>query len=195
MTIINTNGPTTTTSAAETPQPAPTLTPDAAIAQVRALRSQLPEVTALTSKERKALRARRSNSEPIVQASLNVIGVSDNVSAALGQPIDTVRALQQEAIIWKAAEEEVRNLLAGIAGANAIRRQKLAQLGAKAYAIGTQLAGDPENEVLVPHVEEIKRMKRIARRKKTASTTPNQPSPSPSPSTPAPGAPHVETTQ
>jgi len=194
MTTINTNSPTTTTSAADTPQPAPALTPDAAIAQVRALRSQLPALTALTSKERRALRVdRRANAEPIVQASLNVIGVSGNVAAALGQPIDTVRALQQDAIVWKAAEEEVRNLLAGIAGANAIRRQKLAQLGAKAYAIGTQLAGDPENEVLVSHVEEIKRMKRIARRKKPASTTPGQPSPSPS--TPAPSAPHVETKQ
>ena len=132
MTIINTNSPTTTTSAADTPQPAPALTPDAAIAQVRALRSQLPALTALTSKERRALRVdRRANAEPIVQASLNVIGVSGNVAAALGQPIDTVRALQQDAIVWKAAEEEVRNLLAGIAGANAIRRQKLAQLGAK----------------------------------------------------------------
>src|SRR5437588_3009327 len=194
MTTINTNSPTTTTSAADTPQPAPALTPDAAIAQVRALRSQRPALTALTSKERRALRVdRRANAEPIVQASLNVIGVSGNVAAALGQPIDTVRALQQDAIVWKAAEEEVRNLLAGIAGANAIRRQKLAQLGAKAYAIGTQLAGDPENEVLVSHVEEIKRMKRIARRKKPASTTPGQPSPSPS--TPATSAPHVETKQ
>jgi hypothetical protein len=139
------------------------------------------------------VRIGRTNSEPIVQASINVIGVSDNVASALGQPIDTVRGLQQDAIVWKAAEEEVRNLLAGIAGANAIRRQKLAQLGAKAYAIGTQLASDPENEVLVSHVEEIKRLKRIARRKKTASTTPNQPAPSPS--TPAPSAPSVESKQ
>jgi hypothetical protein len=194
MTILNNNSPTTSTSAAETPQPAPALTPDAVIAQVRTLRSQLPAVAALTSKERRALRVGRTNSEPIVQASINVIGVSDNVSAALGQPIDTVRTLQQDAIIWRAAEEEVQNLLAGIAGANAIRRQKLAQLGAKAYAIGTQLASDPENEVLVSHVEEIKRMKRIARRKKKpASTTPGQPSPSPS--TPAPSAPNVETKQ
>src|SRR5205814_840581 len=122
----------------------------------------------------------------------NVIGVSDNVSAALGQPIDIVRTLQQEAIVWKAAEEEVRNLLAGIAGAKAVRRVKLAQLGAKAYAIGSQLARDPEHEVLVPHVEEIKRLKRQARRKKAAAETP---APSPSPSTPVPSAPHVETKQ
>jgi hypothetical protein len=190
MTIINSNSP--TSPAAGTPQPATSLAPTTVIDQVRNLRGQLPAVAALTTKQRRAIRAGGASSEPIVQASLNVIGVSENVSAALGQPIDTVRELQQDAILWKAAEEEVRNLLAGIAGANAIRRQKLAQLGSKAYIIGTQLAREPENEVLVPHVEEIKRMKRLARRKKAAAETPE---PSPSPSTPAPSAPHVETNQ
>ena len=179
MTVINTKSPTTTSPAAETPQPATPLAAATVIEQVRSLRSQLPAATALTSKQRRGIRTDRANSEPIVQASLNVIGVSDNVASALRQPIDTVRALQQDAIIWKAAEGEVRNLLAGIAGANAIRRQKLAQLGSKAYIIGAQLAREPENEVLVPHVEEIKRLKRIARRKKSAADTPDQPSPSP----------------
>ncbi|HEY2092475.1 MAG TPA: hypothetical protein VGJ81_11340 [Thermoanaerobaculia bacterium] len=180
MAIINTNSPNTTT-----------VTADAIIEQVRTLRSQLPAVSALTSKERKALRVSAANSGAIAQASLNVIAVSQNVSAALGQPIDTVRMLQQEAILWEAAEGEVHNFLAGIAGANALRRRKLAQLGAKAYVIGTQLANDPENEVLVPHVAEIKRLKRIARRKKAAPATPGQPSPS----TPAPSTPHVDSTQ
>jgi hypothetical protein len=193
MTNINTNSPTTTTPTAETPQPATPLAAETVIEQLRSIREQLPAVTALTVKQRRVMRAGVANSEPIVQASLNVIGVSENVSAALGQPIETVRALQQEAIVWKAAEEEVRNVLAGIAGANAIRRVKLAQLGSKAYIIGTQLAREPENEVLVPHVEEIKRLKRLARRKKSAAETPDQPSPSPS--APAPSAPHVEAKQ
>jgi hypothetical protein len=178
MTIINTNSPTTTTSAAETPQPAPLLTPDVAIEQVKTMRAQLPAVSALSQKQRRSMRNVAASSEPIVQASLNVIGVSGNVSAALGLPVESVRALQQDAILWKALEEEVRNLLAGIAGANALRRQKLAQLGVKAYIIGSQLAREPENEVLVSHVEEIKRLKRIARRRKSAPATPEQPSPS-----------------
>ncbi|HEX3110063.1 MAG TPA: hypothetical protein VHU41_13295, partial [Thermoanaerobaculia bacterium] len=188
MKEINTNSP-TTSPAADTPQPATPLAPTTVIDQVRGLRAQLPAATALTTKQRKLLRLGAANSEPIVQASLNVIGVSENVSAALGQPIDVVRDLQQDAILWKAAEEEVRNLLAGIAGANAIRRQKLAQLGTKAYIIGSQLAREPENEVLVSHVEEIKRLKRIARRKKSAPDTPDQPSPS----TPSTGTSSVET--
>lgn len=178
---------------ADTPQAQTALTPDAAIAQIRAIRAQLPEVGTLTVKQRAALRNSSQTSEPIVQSSLNVIGVSDVVQSALGQPLDNVRALQQEAILWKSVEEEARNLVTGIAGANAVRRHTLATIGAQAYAIGSQVAKVPENEVLVSHVEEIKRLKRIARRRKPAKPAPQQPSPAPS--TPAPGAPSTVASQ
>jgi hypothetical protein len=181
------NSSTTTNAAADTPQPQTQLTPDAAIEQIRSMRAQLPEVATLTAKQRRVLRNSSETSQPIVQASLNVIGVSDLVSSAMGRPLDTVRALQQEALLWKSVEEEARNLVTGIAGANLLRRQKLAVLAAQAYGIGAQVAKVPENEVLVSHVEDIRRMKRIARRKKSATPAPQQPSPVPS--TPAPGAP------
>lgn len=181
--ILNTSP--TPNAAADTPQPQTMLAPDAAIEQIRSLRAQLPAVGTLTAKQRRTLRNVAGTSDPIVQASLNVIGVSDVVSSAMGQPLDGVRALQQEAILWKAVEEEARNLVTGIAGANLLRRQKLAVLSAQAYAIGASVAKVPENEVLVSHVEEIKRLKRVARRKKSASPAPQQPSP-------APSTPHVE---
>jgi hypothetical protein len=38
----------------------------------------------------------------------------------------------------------------------------------QAYTIGSQLAKDPANAVLVPHVEEVKRLKGVLRRKRTA---------------------------
>jgi RNA-binding protein YhbY len=187
------NSSTNPNAAADTPQPQTPLTPDVAIGQIRSLRAQLPAVGTLTSKQRRALRSHAVNAEPIVQASVNVIGVSDVVSSAIGQPLDAVRALQQEAVLWKAVEEEARNLVAGLAGANLLRRQKLAVLGAQAYAIGSQVAKVPENEVLVSHVEEIKRMKRVARRKKPATPAPQPPSPTPStPSAPTTGASHAE---
>jgi hypothetical protein len=47
------------------------------------------------------------------------------------------------------------------------------------------LARDPANAVLLPHVEEIKRLKRSTRRKKTAEA--RQP-PSPAPSSVTPGS-------
>jgi hypothetical protein len=177
--ILN-NSSTTPNAAAETPQPQTTITPDAAIAQIRTMRAQLPEVGTLTAKQRAALRNSSQTSDAIVQSSLNVIGVSDVVQSAIGQPLDTVRALQAEAILWKQVEEEARNLVSGLAGANAIRRHTLATIGAQAYAIGSQVAKVPENEVLVSHVEEIKRLKKIARRKKSATPVPQQPSPVPS---------------
>ncbi|HEX3109105.1 MAG TPA: hypothetical protein VHU41_08420 [Thermoanaerobaculia bacterium] len=143
--------------------------PDVAIEQIRALRAMLPEVAALTPAQRKMLRNSSQTADPIVQSSLNVIGVSPVVSAGVGQPIEKVRELQQDAILWRAVEAEARNLLAGLAGANAIRRDQLALLGMHAYAIAAQAARVPENEVLVSHVEEIRRLKRIARRKKSAA--------------------------
>ncbi len=180
--------------AADTPQPQTPPTPDAAIAQIKAMRAQLPEVGTLTVKQRAALRNSSQTSEQIVQTSLNVIGVSDVVQAALGQPLDNVRALQQEAILWKAVEDEARNLVTGIAGANAMRRHTLATIGAQAYAIGSQVAKVPENEVLISHVEEIRRLKRIARGRKPATPAPQQPSPVPSttPGAPSPVASQVE---
>jgi hypothetical protein len=183
-------------AAADTPQPATPLTADAAIEQIRSFRAQLPAVGTLTAKQRRAtLRNATQTSEPIVQASLNVIGVSDLVSSAIGQPLENVRALQRDAILWKAVEEEARNLVTGIAGANVLRRQKLAELGQQAYNIGSQVAKVPENEVLVSHVEEIKRMKRIARRgRKPATPATQHPSPAPSttPPSPSPNASSVE---
>ncbi len=140
--------------------------PNAAIEQIRALRATIPEVATLTPQQRKMLRNSSQTAPQIVQSSLNLIAVSNVVSTGVGQPIENVRVLQQQAILWKAVEEEARNLLAGLAGANALRRDQLALLGIHAYAIASQAARVPENEILVSHVEEIRRLKRIARRKK-----------------------------
>jgi hypothetical protein len=70
-------------------------------------------------------------------------------------------------------------MLNGVSGANLIRRQRIALITSQAYTCGSQLARDPANAVLVPHVEEIKRLKSFARRKKTAQapSTPQSPAP------------------
>jgi hypothetical protein len=67
----------------------------------------------------------------------------------------------------------------GVAGANLIRRQRVALIAGQAFNIGEQLARDPANAVLVPHLQEVKRLKSIKRRKKTA----------PAPGTPPPVTP------
>ena len=165
--------------------------PEAVLAHLRTLRSQLGDVEPLSQAQRKQVRRRlRVLPQPVVEASINVIGVLDNVSQAIGQPLDDVRRLQDDALRWDAVADEARAFLKGVEGGNLIRRQRLALIATQAYAIGTQLAKDPAKAVLLPHVEEVKRLKGVKRRKKAApapqtpATTPAPaPAPAPTPST------------
>ena len=188
---MSTNQETTNAvAAADVPQPAPLLTPEAVVEQLRAMRGQIGEVTPLTPAQRATLRSQTRATNPILQASINVIGALDIVEQAVGQPADNVRQLHDEANRWTAAEDELRTMLNGIAGANLIRRPRVALVAGRAFAIGTQLARDPAHAVLVPHVQEIKRLKSFTRRKKAAQApgTPKSPA-SGTPSSPAPVTP------
>ena len=162
------------------------LTPEEVIVQLRAVRSQIESVAPLTKAQRKLLKTRiRNQPRAVVDASINVIGVLDNVSQAIGQPLDEVRQLQDETLRWEAAAEEARAFLKGIEGANLVRRQRLSLIATQAYTIGTQLAKDPAKAVLVPHMEEVKRLKGASRRRKKAQSIPPPAAPHP----PAPDKP------
>jgi hypothetical protein len=162
------------------------LTPEGVIVQLRTVRSQIEDVAPLSQDQRKLLKQRlRMHSKTVVDASINVIGVLENVSQAIGQPLDDVRQLQDNVLRWEAVTDEARAFLKGVEGANLIRRQRLSLLATQAYAIGTQLAKDPAKAVLLPHIEEVKRLKGVSRRKKAAQA-PQPPAPIPAPA-PVPG--------
>ena len=175
MTIINTHSPTiTTTPPADTPQAATMLEPETVVEQLRAIRNQIADVTPLTAEQRRAVRniATKVNDQ-ILQESINMIGAEDLVQASAGTD---VRALHEESGRWTAVESELRTMLNAVAGANLIRRQRLALISERAYAVGSALAKDPDRAILVPHVAEIKRLKRLARGKKKApQQDPHQP--------------------
>jgi hypothetical protein len=160
--------------------PTPTkLTPDAVIEQLRALQSQIGEVTPISSAQRASLKARTRKQAPhITEASINVIGKSATVAQAVGQPLDEVRQLQLDAIAWDAVADELRGLLKAVEGASVIRRERLTFIGTQAYSFGSQLVKDPANADLLPQVEEIKRLKSVARRKKS-QPAPQVPTPVP----------------
>ncbi len=180
---------TPTSPAADTPQPATPISPEAIIAQLRAVRSQMPPVTPLTPEQRKAL-ASQTLSIPVLQSSINVIGAHQMIEQAVGQPVDDVRALQNEWDRWKAVEDEMRSLLKGVSGANLLRRQRLLFIANQAYLFGSQLSRDPANAELVPHVQQIKTLRKLGRRKKVGQ---KPESPAPGPATPATSAPAAET--
>ncbi|HSY49269.1 MAG TPA: hypothetical protein VLC46_10695 [Thermoanaerobaculia bacterium] len=169
------------TTPVSTTSDAARLTPDAVIAQLRTILSQIDDVAPLPKEQATLVKQRlRMQPKPIIEASINVIGVLDNVSQAIGQPLDEVRQLQDDSLRWDAVGDEARAFLKVIDGGNLIRHQRLGLIAMQAYAIGTQLAKDPDNAVLVPHVEEVKRLKVASRRKKTRQA-PQTPAPASTP--------------
>jgi hypothetical protein len=151
----------------------PALSPEEVITQLRTIESQIERVAPLTKEQRQTLKHRiRNQPKAVVEASINVIGVLDNVSQAMGQPLDDVRQLQDETLRWEAAADQTRAFLKVLEGANLVRRERLALIATQAYTIATQLAKDPDKAALVPHLEEVKRLKAVARRRKTAPDAP-----------------------
>ena len=160
-------------AAADTPQTAPAITADALVDQLRALTAQIPAVAPMTPQERQDVRNHARTSHEVLKASISVIGADSLISQAIGQQPDGVQELCDESVRWQRAEDELRAMLNGISGANLVRRQRLSALASRAYGIGSQLAKDPEHAALVPHVQEIKRLKAIERRKRPSTTTQN----------------------
>lgn len=163
------------------------LSPEEVIEQLRTMQSHIDEVAPLSKEQRTLVKQRlRNQSTDIVHASINVLEVLDNVSQAIGQPLDEVRQLQTDSIRWEAAADQTRTFLQGLEGANLNRRHRLALIATQAYTIGTQLAKDPNKAVLLPQVEQIKRLKSVSRRKKAAQApqTPSPVPPAPVPVTP-----------
>jgi hypothetical protein len=159
------------------------LTADVVIAQLRTLQSQIEDVAPLSNEQRRLVKERlRRQPQHIVDAAINMVGVLDNVSQAIGQPLDRIRQLQDDSLRWEAVADEARAFLSGVEGANLNRRQHLALIATQAYTIGSQLAKDPAKAVLVPHLEELKRLKGVSRRRKTAQAA-QTPAPAHDPST------------
>src|SRR5436305_7887294 len=172
--------------AADTPQPAAKLTPEAIVEQIRAMRSQVDDVTPLDKAQRQQLKQRtRRQPALVVEASISVISSSGTVAQAVGQPAEDVLQLQSDVARWALVEAELHSFFQGIEGANLVRRERLAFIASQAYSFGSQLVRNPENKELLPQVEETQRRKIAARRKK-AQANPQSPSPSPVPAPPPP---------
>lgn len=177
-----TNSP-NTPGTAETPStPTTKLEPEAVLEQLRTMQSQIDSLAPLSKSQRSASRQRAARqSVPVIAASLGVISSSDTVAAAVGQPVDEVLQLQQDEGRWGLVAEELRKFLKGIEGANLLRRERLALIASQAYVVGTQLVRNPANQDLVPHVEEVKRLKSATRRKKATPAPQPQTPPTPTP--------------
>jgi len=152
------------------------MTPGEVVDGLRAIRARIAEMTPLTAAQRTSLRNRIRTPNPVLHASISVVGALDAVSQAVGQAAEEVRELADESNCWTTVEDELRSMLNGVSGANLIRRHRLAFIAAQAYNIGTRLALDPANAILVPYVEEVRRLKSFRRRRKAAQAPDSPPS-------------------
>src|SRR5258708_39587352 len=112
---MNTNSavPNAQAAPADTPQPVTTttpLTPEALVDVLRTVRTQISELTPLTAAQRRALRSRTRTTNPVLQASINVLGVLDTIAQAVGTPPAEVRQPYDEANRWTAVGEGLRTL-------------------------------------------------------------------------------------
>jgi len=154
--------------------------PEEVVALLHGLSEQIAGRKRLTPKQRRAFQALVRASRHAVQSSISIIGASENVSQAVGQPAEDVRQKVSESNRWTAVEDELRALLAGVSDANLIRRYEIALIAGQAYFVGKQLARNPENAAgLQSHLQEVRRLKSLGRRKKSAQSP--EPSPEPSP--------------
>src|SRR5256885_5379092 len=113
--------------------------PEQAIAQVRALLEQIPDVPSLSERERAFLRKTRTMPDAEVQTSIDLIWASEKVEQTIGVNADEVRQMVNKSNRWMAVETEVKGLLQAIRDANLVRRHSVEVIAMQAYAIALQL--------------------------------------------------------
>ena len=146
----------------------PKMTPEEVAEQLRALRSQIEdEVTSMTPQQRRDLRDRTKHSPETISAASTAIGMSNNVSAALGMTSEDVRERMMLAVRWETVEQDLQALYNGVSSANLKRRHQLNLIADHAYAVTKQLVRSGEHEHLASIYEEMEHLRKLERQKKT----------------------------
>jgi hypothetical protein len=157
------------------------LTPDAALAQLRAIREELAdEIGAMTAKERRVLRNRTKSSDELIQKSVTAIGLSEMISKAVRK--DTEQMFQLLAIDgkWRQLESELSAFLNEVSSARLARHRELDLIATQTFALVKQLIRVPGNENLIQVYEDMRNIRREERRKKRRAASPDGEEPSPS---------------
>jgi len=153
-----------------------TLTPEAIVEQLRALRIHVPEYIQLPTGDAQALRRAANVAPEFVQASINAITESERVASVIGRSAADLRLETVDADRWRAVEDELRAMYNGVAAANLVRRHRIGLTALQTYNICRQLVRQKENAALLPHVQGMKRLNKFG---KKHAKTPAEPAPQP----------------
>ena len=154
-------------------------TPDALVAQIRAMRAQVPEYAQIPREERHKMIMVAKNTDPdFVQASINGVSASSAMQEGVARTPEELRADTVDANAWTAAEAEAKALYEGIATANLIRRYRIGKNALVAYSLAQRLTRQKEHADLLPHLEAMKKFNRFGMgKRKRAAAPPAAPAP------------------
>jgi hypothetical protein len=169
---------TTSVTAAE----ATAIDPQLLITTLRALRAQIPEYVQLNTTEARSLRALTHVHPALIEGIIVASSESAVMQVAMGTDPDTMREDRQTTVLWDAVVEELRAMMEGVTSANLVRKHRLALITLQAYSFARQLVRNKQHANLIPHVEKLRRLMKVGRRK--AGTDPTTPAATADPALP-----------
>jgi len=86
------------------------------------------------------MRALAARVRPFAREAFGVVGASETVQGVVGNSPDELHQAEDEKARWTMVEIELAAMLSGVAAANLVRGQRIAQAAPQAYNISSQLA-------------------------------------------------------
>src|SRR5258708_39301022 len=178
---MNTQDVVGTQTPVTTPDPTPVLlTPDAVLAQLVALRQQIPDFTQSQIPDAQLLRPAANGRREVVRSVIDTVRNSEKVQIAIGRTPDDLQQEALESDQWSSVEAELRALLKGVSAANLLRRHKVGTSALQTYTISRQLVRGQNPEVnLIPRIADMRRANRFGRKPKGSQSPGTQPAPQP----------------
>ena len=145
----------------------------ALVAQIRAIREQIPRFTPEGPGEARAMAVKASLSEQFLEAASVSIQKSPALEAISGTRPEILRDASAFALAQQAALTEAEALVRAIA--HTIRAAKAAAGGSALdiYAIAQRVAKRKDGAELAPHVKDMRRKLHLGRRKATSEPAPD----------------------
>jgi hypothetical protein len=142
--------------------------PKTIIETLRRWAERIPDYRQLSTREIIALRRAATMPRDWIVAAVNAAGASSDVQSVIRSTPPEMLDEMTEIDVWQAVETEVRSFLKGVADSNLIRRHRLGLKTLRIYGISRHLVREAGHENLSDHVETMKQMRKLGKRKPKA---------------------------
>lgn len=133
---------------------------------LRAFEPRIPSYTQLTTREIYALRRAATLSADWIQETVNVVGASSSIAAAIGSTYGELREEIVDVNQWSSVEKQLYAMYKGVRAANLVRRHRIGLTALQAYGILRQLIRRREHSDLLPYYQRLQEMNKLGKRKK-----------------------------